>query len=127
MTPPPAYKIMLVKMKTTDNTTVRKAVEVRAILTESMFKGDYGILCFTGLVNTYSSLVFYVAEGNVGPMIQRMLHEEKYYSCRSRCSDICHYAKVDIATAGIIPDLNVTEHMYFTKVYICTCTTSLFN
>ena len=63
-----------VKMKKADNITVREAVQVRAILAENlMLKQDHSILCLTGLAN--DSLVFYVAEGNVGPMIQRMLHE----------------------------------------------------
>ena len=84
MTPPPAYRIIMVKLKKADNTTVREAVEVRDILAENLvFKGDHGILCLAGLGN--NSLAFYLAEGNVGPMIQRIVHKkEKYTSCRSR-------------------------------------------
>ena len=39
VTPPPAYRIILVKLKMPDNTTVREAVQVLDILAESMFKG----------------------------------------------------------------------------------------
>lgn len=70
--PPPAYKIMLVKRL--GHTTVRKAVEVRDFLSENiMLKGQRGILHLAGLAN--DSLVFYVSEGNVGPMLQRMQYK----------------------------------------------------
>ena len=71
--PPPAYKIMLVK--NLGNTTVREAVEVRDFLSENlMLKGQRGILHLAGLAN--DSLVFYVSEGNIGTMLQRMQYKK---------------------------------------------------
>ena len=39
-----------------------------------MFKGHHGILYFAGLAN--DSLVFYLSEGNIGPMLQRLQHKK---------------------------------------------------
>ena len=116
VTLPPAYRIILVKLKMPDNTTVREAVEVRDILAESMFKGDHGILCLGGLAN--DSLVFYVAEGNVGPMIQRMLHErDRMLAAKVEWVTFAKLAKLDVANGNITPDPNVSGQIHFTKVY----------
>ena len=117
VTPPPAYNIILVKMKKPDKTTVREAVEVRDILAESMFKGDHGILCLAGLAN--DSLVFYVAEGNVGPMIQRIQHEkEKVFAAGVEWVTFVRLAKLDVANGDITPDPSVSEPIHFAKAYI---------
>ena len=73
--PPPAYTVMLVKMTQRSSTTVREAVEVQEFLEENvMFKGHHGILYLAGLSN--DDLVFYLAEGAVGPVLQRILCEK---------------------------------------------------
>ena len=73
--PPPAYTVMLVKMTQRSSTTVREAVEVQEFLEENvMFKGHHGILYLAGLSN--DDLVFYLAEGAVGPVLQRILYEK---------------------------------------------------
>ena len=74
--PPPAYTVMLVKMRQRSSTTVREAVEVQEFLEENvMFEGHHGILYLAGLSN--HDLVFYLAEGAVGPVLQRILMNEK--------------------------------------------------
>ena len=118
VTPPPAYRILLVKLKKADNTTVREAVEVRDILAENLvFKGDHGILHLAGLA--HDSLVFYVAEGNAGPMIQRMQHErDRMLAANVEWVTFSKLAKLDVASEVITPDPNVSEQMHFTKVCI---------
>lgn len=117
VTPPPAYKTMLVKMKKADSTTVREAVEVRDILAESMFKGDHGILHLAGLAN--DSLVFYVAEGNVGPMLRRMQHErDKVLAAGVEWVTFAKLAKLDVASGDITPGPNVSEQIKLTKIYV---------
>ena len=123
MTPPPAYKTILVKLKKPDNTTVREAVEVRDILADSMFKGDHAILYLAGLAN--DSLVFYVAEGNVGPMIQRM-QCERDKMLASRMGYICQARQTRcIANGDISSDSNVKQQLSSDTVrsYKCYCST----
>ena len=113
VTPPPTYRVVLIKMKQADNTTVSEAVEVRDILAENfMFKRDYGILCLAGLAN--DSLVFYVAEGNLGPMIQRMQHErEKMRASGVEQVVFVKLAKMDVASGNIVPHPDVsTQYTY---------------
>ena len=118
VTPPPAYRIMLVKMNKADDTTVREAVEVRDILAENLvFKGDHGILHLAGLAN--DSLVCYVAEGNVGPMIQRMQHErDRMLAAKVEWVTFAKLAKLDVANGVITPDPSVSEQLHFTKVHM---------
>ena len=118
VTPPPAYTTILVKLKKAENTTVREAVEVRDILAENLvFKGDHGILHLAGLAN--DSLVFYVAEGNVGPMIQRIQHEKaKVFAAGVEWVTFVRLAKLDVANGDITPDPSVSEPIHFAKAYI---------
>ena len=115
--PPPEYKIMLVKMKKLGNTTVREAVEVRDFLAEHlMFKGHHGILCLAGLAN--DSLVFYLSEGNIGPMLQRMQHKKD--SVLAAGVDVVTFVnlvKLDVASGDITPGPNVSLHVHVTNVY----------
>ena len=108
VTPPPAYTTILVKLKKADNTTVREAVEVRDILAENLvFKGDHGILHLAGLAN--DSLVFFVAEGNIGPMIQRMQHEkDRMLATNVEWVTFAKLAKLDVASGNIAPGPNVS-------------------
>ena len=108
VTPPLAYQIILVKLKKADKPTVREAVEVRDTLAENLvFKGDHGILHLVGLAN--DSLVFYVAEGNVGPMIQRMLHErDRMLAANVEWVTFAKLAKLDVASGGITPGPNIS-------------------
>ena len=113
--PPPEYKIMLVKMKRLDNTTVREAVEVRDFLAEHlMFKGHHGILCLAGLAN--DSLVIYLSEANIGPMLQRMQHEkDKLLAEGVEQVTFINLAKVDVASGAITPHPHVSalnKNMY---------------
>ena len=119
VTPPPAYKIILIKLEKPDNTTVREAVEVRDILAENlMFKGDHGILHLAGLAN--DSLVFFVADGNVGPMARRMLHKrEKMVAAGVDVVTFVKLANVDVARGEIIPDPNVSVPVQHHQAYAC--------
>ena len=73
-------------------------------------------MCLGGLAN--DSLVFYVAEGNIGPMIQRMLHERyRMLAAKVEWVTFAKLAKLDVANGDITPDPNVSEQIHFTKVY----------
>ena len=112
--PPPAYTIMLVKMKRLGNTTVREAVEVRNFLAEHlMFKGHHSILCLAGFAN--DSLVFYLSERNIGPMLQRLQHKkDSMLLVEVDVVTFVNLAKLDVASGSITPDPNVS-------LCICTC------
>ena len=117
--PPPAYTIMLVKMKKLDNTTVREAVKVWDFLVvHLMFEGYHGILCLAGLANDSLS------EGNIGPMLQRLQHKKD--SVLAAGVDVVTFVKLvkqDVASGGITPDPNVSLHVHTchqsTHTYIC--------
>ena len=108
--PFPEYKIMLIKMKKLSNTTVREAVEVRDYLAEHhMFKGHHGILCLAGLAN--DSLVFYIAEGNIGPMLQRMQHDkDKMLAKGVEMMTFVKFAELVVASGEYTFDPDVSIH-----------------
>ena len=110
MAPPPAYKIMLVKRL--GNTTVREAVEVRGFLSENlMLKGQRGILHLAGLAN--DTLVFYVSEGNVGPMIQRMQHKKDRMLAEGLVQvTFVKLVHLEVESGHITPDPNVSVHAH---------------
>ena len=108
--PPPAYKVMLVKRL--GNTTVREAVEVRDFLAENlMFKGQRGILHLAGLAN--DSLVFYLAEGNIGPMLQRIQHKkDKMIAEGLGQVTFVQLVHLDVASGHITSAPNVSVHTF---------------
>ena len=118
--PPPAYKIMLIKIKKLSNTTVREAVEVRDFLAEQhMLKGHHGILCLAGLAN--DSLVFYIAEGNIGPWLQRMQHDkDKMLAKGVEMVTFAELANLDVSNGHITPHPDVSIHVHIIKAYACT-------
>ena len=64
-------------------------------------------MCLGGLAN--DSLVFYVAEGNIGPMIQRMQHEkDRMLATNVEWVTFAKLAKLDVASGNIAPGPNVS-------------------
>ena len=101
--PPPAYTVMLAKMKQREdvNTTVREAAEVQDFVAKHlMLKGHHGILCLTGLAN--DTLVFYTLEGKKSALLQRMQYEKEKLSAQGVEEIIfVKFARLDVAS-GVV-------------------------
>lgn len=107
--PPPAYRIMLVKMKKRGKTTLREAVKVQDFLARQL--KDHGLVCLVGLAN--NSLVFYLFEGSIlGPAIERTHGEnDKVRALGVEEITFAKHVRLDAESGGLTlhPDVSICE------------------
>ena len=104
--PPPAYKIMLLKMTHQSKTTLRESDAVQKFLEDQL--KDPGILFLAGLAS--DSLVFYIFDANVGQVLMRT-QEEKGDVLALGVEEItfAKHVRLDVASRGFTlhPDVSI--------------------